>query len=77
MFTIEPKLEEKGEIKNVNEKKSTNISTKRIILNFGKYKGEDLETINNKDPKYINYLLDKSKDEEILNACKELIRKGV
>ena len=45
-------------------------------MNFGKYKGSDLLTIYNNDPKYINYLLDKSKDENILNACKELIKKG-
>ena len=76
VFTIEPKLEDKGEVRNVKEEKNSNISAKRIILNFGKYKGDDLETIHNKDPKYINYLLDKSKDEGILNACKELIKKG-
>ena len=75
-FTIEPKLEAKGEVKNANEEKSTNMLTKRIILNFGKYKGDDLETVHDKDPKYINYLLDKSKDIEILNACKELVKKG-
>ena len=63
-------------MRNVKEEKNSNISAKRIILNFGKYKGDDLETIHNKDPKYINYLLDKSKDEGILNACKELIKKG-
>ena len=66
----------KGEVEDANEEKSTNMLTKRIILNFGKYKGDDLETVHDKDPKYINYLLDKSKDIEILNACKELVKKG-
>ena len=75
-FTIEPKLVAKGEVEDANEEKSTNMLTKRIILNFGKYKGDDLETVHDKDPKYINYLLDKSKDIEILNACKELVKKG-
>ena len=75
-FTIEPKLEAKGEAEDANEEKSTNMLTKRIILNFGKYKGNDLETVHDKDPKYINYLLDKSKDINILNACKELVKKG-
>ena len=73
---MEPKLENKGEVKDVTEEKNTNISAKRVIVNFGKYKGSDLLTIYNNDPKYINYLLDKSKDENILNACKELIKKG-
>ena len=76
IFTIEPKLEAKGEAEDANEEKSANMLTKRIILNFGKYKGDDLETVHDKDPKYINYLLDKSKDIEILNACKELVKKG-
>ena len=53
------------------------LMKRKAQIYLRKYKGEDLETINNKDPKYINYLLDKSKEEEILNACKELIRKGV
>ena len=75
-FTIEPKLVVKGEVEDANEEKSTNMLTKRIILNFGKYRGDDLETVHDKDPKYINYLLDKSKDIEILNACKELVKKG-
>ncbi|WP_338993469.1 Rad52/Rad22 family DNA repair protein [Fusobacterium animalis] len=76
VFSMEPKLENKGEVKDVTEEKNTNISAKRVIVNFGKYKGSDLLTIYNNDPKYINYLLDKSKDENILNACKELIKKG-
>ena len=76
VFSMEPKLENKGEVKDVTEEKNTNISAKRVIVNFGKYKGSYLLTIYNNDPKYINYLLDKSKDENILNACKELIKKG-
>lgn len=71
IFITAPTLEEKEITKSVNK------TSNKIILDFGKYKGNDLTTIFNNDPKYIDYLLDKCKDKNILNACRILREKGV
>ena len=71
IFITAPTLEEKEITKSVNK------TSNKIILDFGRYKGNDLITIFNNDPKYIDYLLDKCKDKNILNACRILREKGV
>lgn len=73
VFVEEPKLELK---ENNIEEKIDSTNTKSIILNFGKYKGRSIKEIFSKDSKYIDYLIDKSKDENILKECKELLKKG-
>ena len=50
IFITAPTLEEKEITKSVNK------TSNKIILDFGKYKGNDLTTIFNNDPKYIDYL---------------------
>lgn len=61
--------EEKIQDKRENPKKSQ----EEIILNFGKYKGRSLKEIYNTDKRYIKYLIDKANDENIVNACKQLL----
>lgn len=70
-FIEEPKLELKDE--DTKEKIKTSES---ISINFGKYKGQTLNEIYKKDRKYIDYLIDKSKDINIVSECKNLIKKG-
>lgn len=70
-FIEEPKLELKDE--DTKEKIKTSES---ISINFGKYKGQTLNEIYEKDRKYIDYLIDKSKDMDIVSECKNLIKKG-
>lgn len=70
-FIEEPKLELKDE--DTREKVS---SPESISINFGKYKGQTLNEIYQKDRKYIDYLIDKSKDINIVTECKNLIKKG-
>lgn len=70
-FIEEPKLELKDE--DTKEKIKTSES---ISINFGKYKGQTLNEIYEKDRKYIDYLIDKSKDINIVSECKNLIKKG-
>lgn len=70
-FIEEPKLELKDE--DTREKVSFPES---ISINFGKYKGQTLNEIYKKDRKYIDYLIDKSKDINIVTECKNLIKKG-
>lgn len=72
IFIEEPKLELKDE--DTKEKIKTSES---ISINFGKYKGQTLNEIYEKDRKYIDYLIDKSKDINIVSECKNLIKKGV
>lgn len=70
-FIEEPKLELKDEDTKEKIKASESIS-----INFGKYKGQTLNEIYEKDRKYIDYLIDKSKDINIVTECKNLIKKG-
>jgi hypothetical protein len=71
VFSVDPKLELKDlDNKNINQTENS----KKIILTFGKYKGQTIENIYEKDTKYIDYLLDKSKDKNILDTCKRLKR---
>lgn len=71
VFVEEPKLELNDN--NIEERKN---ETESIILTFGKYKGISLKEVFTKDTKYIDYLLDKSKNENILKECRELIKEG-
>lgn len=70
VFAETPKLEFKKK-----EETTSTIEKKNIILTFGKYKGKSLEEVFQKDMDYIQYLLDKSKDENILSSCKALMSK--
>jgi hypothetical protein len=50
---------------------------KALKINFGTYKGKSLEEIFNIKPDYINWLMDKAKDEIVKKACKLIIDKGL
>lgn len=41
-------------------------------ITFGKYNGKTLGDIFDTDKNYFKYLLDKSKDQSLINACKYL-----
>lgn len=77
VFTETPKLqlnEEKqstvqAEIRPKTEPQNNN----KIIITFGKYKGQSLIDIFHNDRSYIKYLRDKSKDIEIVEECKRLL----
>lgn len=47
-----------------------------VVLTFGKYKGRTIKEVFEKDIKYIGYLLDNSKDQEIIEECRTLLKKG-
>ena len=72
VFSVTPKLE----LKDFDSNKNINIveNSEKVILTFGKYKGQTIENVYEKDTKYIDYLLDKSKDKNILDICKRLKR---
>lgn len=46
---------------------------RKIVIDFGKYKGMTLDKIYEKDKSYIKYLKENAKDKKILEACIELI----
>ena len=46
---------------------------RKIVIDFGKYKGMTLDKIYEKDKNYIKYLKENAKDKKILEACIELI----
>lgn len=60
---------EKEDIK----EKVKQINVSNVIITFGKYKGFSLKEIFKNDKSYIKYLIEKSKDIEIVNACKKLL----
>ena len=72
VFSVTPKLE----LKDSDYNKGISIieNSEKVILTFGKYKGQTIENVYEKDTKYIDYLLDKSKDKNILDTCKKLKR---
>ena len=72
VFSVTPKLE----LKDSDYNKGISIieNSEKVILTFGKYKGQTIENVYEKDIKYIDYLLDKSKDKNILDTCKRLKR---
>ena len=72
VFSVTPKLE----LKDSDYNKGISIieNSEKVILTFGKYKGQTIENVYEKDTKYIDYLLDKSKDKNILDTCKRLKR---
>ena len=72
IFSVVPKLELKDSDSNKNM--NTVKNSEKVILTFGKYKGQTIENVYEKDIKYIDYLLDKSKDKNILDTCKRLKR---
>lgn len=45
---------------------------KTFKLTFGKYTGKTLGEIFESDKKYFKYIIDKSKDQSLVNACKYL-----
>lgn len=72
VFASTPKLDLKEYSNEIDEEKVSD----KIVLSFGKYKGKTLEEVYKTDQKYIDYLIDKSKDEKILLECKKLIKRG-
>ena len=77
VFTETPKLQ-------LNEEKQSTVQAEtrpttepqnnnKIIITFGKYKGQSLIDIFHNDRSYIKYLRDKSKDIEIVEECKRLL----
>lgn len=68
VFIDTPSLELKTE---QGESRKTSF----LRLDFGKYKGKTLEEVFAQDIRYIQYLLDKSKNPEIIKKCQELLKK--
>lgn len=50
----------------------TDSKNESILITFVKYKGLTIKDIYNKDKKYIQYLIEKAKDKEIVTECKLL-----
>lgn len=71
---------QKPEISYVTDDSKQDISqketNKKVILNFGKYKGKSIEEVFKTDLSYIQYLIDKAKDKEIVKECLALLKKG-
>lgn len=53
---------------NTNKKIETKEDAKELVINFGKYNGKTIGEIEAKDYKYLEWLFDKSKDENIKKA---------
>ena len=79
-FAVTPKIayesKESSSINAVNNIKETPQDklqrAKTFKLTFGKYTGKTLGEIFQSDKKYIQYIMDKSKDPSLVNACKYL-----
>ncbi|WP_372713938.1 Rad52/Rad22 family DNA repair protein [Ilyobacter sp.] len=79
-FAVTPKIsnEDKGSIPTedsnaVKESHQDKLQrAKTFELTFGKYTGKTLGEIFESDKKYIQYIIDKSKDPSLVNACKYL-----
>ncbi len=72
VFTQKPKISNSS----TSKKDKAETSNKKIILNFGKYKGKTIKEVFDKDIKYIEYLADKAQDKAIVDECLELLKKG-
>ena len=80
-FAVTPKISQTDENK---ETKCTKVPpveeiqqdklqrAKAFKLTFGKYTGKTLEEIYDSDKKYFQYIIEKSKDQSLVNACRYL-----
>lgn len=82
-FTINPtpSFAEKGRnspttIPTPNKPEDKLNKAKLMAITFGKYNGKTLGDIYETDTRYFRYLLDKSQDQALVNACKYLESKG-
>ncbi|MGL4980770.1 MAG: Rad52/Rad22 family DNA repair protein [Fusobacteriaceae bacterium] len=81
-FTTTPKLKETKsrtvEIKeeSISPPQSKLDRAKSIAIDFGKYKGKTLGEVYQQDSKYLSYIIDKGKDENMKNACRYLLEKS-
>ena len=77
VFTETPVLELNNEIEIKKREDIGKIveraEKRKIVIDFGKYKGMTLDKIYEKDKSYIKYLKENAKDKKILEACIELI----
>lgn len=77
VFTETPILELNNEIEIKKREDIDKIveraEKRKIVIDFGKYKGMTLDKIYEKDKSYIKYLKENAKDKKILEACIELI----
>ena len=77
IFTETPVLELNNEIEIKKREDIDKIveraEKRKIVIDFGKYKGMTLDKIYEKDKSYIKYLKENAKDKKILEACIELI----
>ncbi len=77
VFTETPKLqlneEKQSTVQAETRPKTEPQNNNKIIITFGKYKGQSLIDIFHNDRSYIKYLRDKSKDIEIVEECKRLL----
>lgn len=77
VFTDAPVLELNNEIEIKKREDIGKIveraEKRKIVIDFGKYKGMTLDKIYEKDKSYIKYLKENAKDKKILEACIELI----
>jgi hypothetical protein len=80
-FSVTPKIYgdiEKKESQNINTSPVKEIAqdklekAKTFKLTFGKYTGKTLGEIYDSDKKYFQYIIEKSKDQSLVNACKYL-----
>ena len=73
VFIETPKLqlneEKESQPKAEAKLKAEQQNNNKIIINFGKYKGQSLIDIFHNDRSYIKYLRDKSKDTDIIREC--------
>ena len=77
VFAETPKLqlneEKESQPKAETRPKAEPQNNNKIIITFGKYKGQSLRDIYHNDRSYIKYLRDKSKDTEIIKECEKLL----
>jgi len=79
-FAVTPKIDSEGKdnvsvrISNpIKEASQDKLKRARMLkISFGKYSGKTLEEVFKSDKKYIEYIIDKSKDQALVNACKYL-----
>lgn len=79
-FTINPSIELnprqevlEGNNKTTEEKSQDKLTKARLLeITFGKYTGKTLGDIYDTDKRYFQYLIDKTQDQGLRNACKYL-----
>lgn len=70
VFKEKPILNKKVSDNKSNSEENSNV----IVIEFGKYKGKSLSEIAKTDFNYLTYLAKNSKDENIINGCKRILR---